>query len=164
MSATLLVADSGPLIALARLDLLWLPAHFFREVLVTGAVWGEIVGEPGRAEHPFLVAARRDGAFRVVDDPIELPSSLAGARLDLGERSAIALALESGAAVLVDEKRGRAAATALGLPVVGTLGILARARDAALVPNVRPLTDALVRSGYHLSPQLVTHLLAVIGE
>jgi predicted nucleic acid-binding protein len=164
MSAILLVADSGPLIALARLDLLWLPAYFFREVLVTAAVWGEVVAEPGRSERPRLLEARRDGAFRVVDDPTEIPSSLAGARRDLGERSAIALALESGAAMLVDEKRGRAAAAGLGLSVVGTLGILARAREAALVPKVRPLTDALVRSGYHLSPQLATHLLAAIGE
>ena len=41
------------------------------------------------------------------------------------------VALESGAAMLVDEKRGRAAAAGLGLSVVGTLGILARAREDA---------------------------------
>ena len=38
----LLVTDSGPLIALARLHLLGLPARIFQEVLVTATVWGEV--------------------------------------------------------------------------------------------------------------------------
>ena len=41
MSAALLVADSGPLIALARLDHLHLPARYFEAVLVTATVWEE---------------------------------------------------------------------------------------------------------------------------
>ena len=39
MSAPLLVADSGPLIALARLDLLVIPARLFSVLLVTATVW-----------------------------------------------------------------------------------------------------------------------------
>ena len=39
MSAPLLVADSGPLIALARLDLLVIPARLFSALLVTATVW-----------------------------------------------------------------------------------------------------------------------------
>ena len=46
MSATLLVADSGPLIALARLDLLAIPSRLFGELLVTAPVWREVMREP----------------------------------------------------------------------------------------------------------------------
>ena len=38
MFAPLLVADSGPLIALARLDLLAIPSRLFGELLVTATV------------------------------------------------------------------------------------------------------------------------------
>ncbi len=59
MSAHLLVADSGPLIALARLDLLALPSQLFSEVLVTDTVWQEVIREPRPLEHLRLQAAAR---------------------------------------------------------------------------------------------------------
>lgn len=164
MSEALLVADSGPLIALARLGLLSLPARLFREALVTATVWDEVTRGRGRAEWPALQAALQAGQLKVVDDPTDLPPLVARARLDDGERLAIALALAQGAVVLVDEKRGRAAAAGLGLHVLGTLGLLVRARDAGLVQRVRPLAEALLQGGYFLARPLVERTLAAIGE
>jgi len=163
MSEALLVADSGPLIALARLGLLSLPAQLFREALVTSTVWDEVSRGPQALESQALNAAVRAGQLRVVDDPADT-LLLAEPRLDAGERSAIALALSKGAVVLVDEKRGRAAAAGLGLHVLGTLGLLVRASDAGMVDKVRPLAEALLQGGYHLARPLVEHTLAAIGE
>jgi predicted nucleic acid-binding protein len=41
MFAPLLIADSGPLIPLARVDPPHLPTPLYREVLVAAAVWSE---------------------------------------------------------------------------------------------------------------------------
>ena len=139
MSAALLVADSGPLIALARLQRLDLPSKLFGTVWVTFTVWDEVTRQP---------------RFDV----------LAGARLDPGERSAIALAMTEQAAVLIDERRGRACALALHLPTLGTLGLLVRARNAGLIDRLRPMTDALQASGYFLGRLLVDRALAATGE
>ncbi len=76
----------------------------------------------------------------------------------------MALALTRSAVVLVDERRGRICAAELGLTVVGTLGLLVRARELGLVAQVRPLTDALLASGYFLALPLVDRALASIGE
>ena len=84
--------------------------------------------------------------------------------LDPGEQSALALALATAATVLIDERRGRACAVAMQLPVLGTLGLLVRARDAGLIERVRPLVDALLASGYFLGQMLVARTLASIGE
>jgi len=46
MSVRCLVADSSPLIALARLDLLALPNRIFGETLVTATVWQEVLRAP----------------------------------------------------------------------------------------------------------------------
>ena len=75
-----------------------------------------------------------------------------------------ALALLRGAVVLLDERRGRACALDLGLNVLGTLGLLVRARQQGLVEHVRPLAEALLASGYYLARPLVDRALASIGE
>lgn len=164
MSAPLLVADSGPLIALARLDLLAVPAQLFGELLVTATVWHEVTREPRAVEQAALAAAFADGLLRVEDDPLQISGALAQVRLDDGERSALALALLRRAVVLVDERRGRACAVDLGLHVLGTLGLLVRAREQGLIDRVRPLADALLASGYYLARPLIDRTLASIGE
>jgi predicted nucleic acid-binding protein len=164
MPAPLLVADSGPLIALARLDLLRLPSAIFAGTLVTATVWDEVLRQPPRLEQVALQAALAKGLLRVVADPSSWPQWLTDARLDAGERSAITLALDLHATVLVDERIGRAAAKSVGLEVIGTLGVLVSAKLAGLVGEVRPLAQALLDSGYFMAPQLVEAALASIGE
>ena len=164
MSAPLLVADSGPLIALARLDLLAIPSRLFGELLVPATVWREVTREPRASDQVALAAAFDGGLLQVEDDPLQIPAALAEVQLDEGERSALALALLRDAVVLVDERRGRACAVALGLSVLGTLGLLVRAREQGMVDRVRPLTDALLASGYFLARALVDRTLASIGE
>lgn len=57
MSAALLVADSGLLIVLARLDLLDLPARHFESVLVPSTAWEEVRRKPGVDEETRLLSA-----------------------------------------------------------------------------------------------------------
>ena len=91
------------------------------------------------------------------------------AQLDAGEAEAIALAVEHpGSAVLLDEQRGRAYALALGVPVVGTFGLLTRTKRQGAVPAVRPLldalVDALVDAGFYASGALYRRALALADE
>ena len=164
MSQRLLVADSGPLIALARLGLLALPQQLFAEVLVTATVWREVTGAPARSEHADLHTAQQQGWLKVVDDPVTIPAIFASPLLDDGERTALALSLAENCDVLIDERRGRLAAEAAGLNVVGTLGLLVRARQLSLIGPVRPLAELLLSSGYHLARSLVDMTLAALGE
>jgi len=60
----LLVADSGPLIALARLDLLRLPAQLEREVQVPASVWAEVTRAPSGNDLPRLQAALDTAGWR----------------------------------------------------------------------------------------------------
>lgn len=59
MPAPLLVADSGPLIALARLDLLAVPGQLFGELLVTATVWREVTREPRATDRETKCRSRR---------------------------------------------------------------------------------------------------------
>lgn len=60
----LLVADSGPLIALARLDLRRLPAQLKSEVQVPASVWAEVTRAPKGNGLSRLEAALEAGGWR----------------------------------------------------------------------------------------------------
>ena len=164
MSADLLVADSGPLIALARLDLLDLPARYFESVHVTATVWDEVTRKPTADETPRLAAASKASLIRLVADPQSLPDALLRTTIDVGERGAIALALELNATLLIDDRRARRVAIELGRPVIGTLALLLRAREEGLVPALRPLMERLQASGYYMPGDLVVGILESLGE
>lgn len=164
MSATLLVADSGPLIALARLDLLGLPGRYFESVLVTASVWEEVQRKPNADEATRLSAAVERSLFRVIEDPENVPTSLSRAGIDDGERSALALGIELGATLLMDDRRARRIALQLGRPIIGTLGLLLHAREEGFIPALRPLIERLQASGYFMPRDLVANVLASLGE
>lgn len=164
MSAALLVADSGPLIALARLDHLDLPARYFESVLVTATVWGEVTRKPDAVESPRLASAAAANLIRVVADPEAISESLLRTSIDAGERGAIALGLELNGCLLIDDRRARQVAVELGRPVIGTLGLLLRAREDGVIHALRPLMERLQASGYYISNALVAEVLASLGE
>lgn len=160
MPADLLFADSGPLIALARLGLCHLPQRYFREVQVPQTVWDEVTRQPRGNEGAIFSAALQAGWLSIVADPAEAAAQVQAYALDVGEAAALTLALASGGAILADERKARIAATNLGVAVIGTLGLLRRAREDDLVPALRPLIAQLIDSGYFISPQLVEMVLS----
>lgn len=75
--------------------------------------------------------------------------------LDAGEREAICLAEElSAAAVLMDEKKGRAIAGQRGLAVIGTIGLLEKAASRGLLDLETALT-ALQQTTFYASEELI---------
>jgi predicted nucleic acid-binding protein len=52
----------------------------------------------------------------------------------------------------------------MNLSVIGTLGVLLRAKRAALIPAVRPLMDAVIAQGFRLSPDLYQDVLQIANE
>lgn len=168
MSAPLLIADSGPLIALARLDLLNLPGRFFAEVLVTQTVWLEATRKPRYSEQEKLDRAVQTGVLKLAANPstppARLPATLFRNSIDAGERTALILALESQGAVLMDDRRARLAAAELGLPVVGTLGLLAHGRKSGVLGPLQPLLHHLAQTGYYLPAEAMHKVLSELGE
>ncbi|HEX2094542.1 MAG TPA: DUF3368 domain-containing protein [Longimicrobiaceae bacterium] len=87
-----------------------------------------------------------------------------GLVLGPGEAEAIALAAERQCRVILDDHQARSAAARLGLEVIGTVGILLRAKRAGLVPEVGPLLDALDGVGFRVDPGLRRRALELANE
>ncbi len=86
-------------------------------------------------------------------------------KLAEGEIAAISLALAVDARVLlIDEQLARRVATGLGLPVVGTLGVLLAAKQSGLLAAVAPVLDLMITQGRHIGGRLYAQVLATAGE
>ena len=75
----------------------------------------------------------------------------------------LALEHESGL-VCIDDAKARRAARAAGLRVTGSLGLLIRAKELALIPALRPFVERAQRGGIHYHPELVGRILEAVGE
>jgi predicted nucleic acid-binding protein len=155
----LLVADASPLILLAkvgRLDLLG------EQVVVPRAVANELlagpVGDPARAQI-------NGGRFAPFPD-VHVPDRIQEWGLGQGESAVLALAAERpGAVAVVDDAQGRRCARAVGVQVVGTLGLVAGAVRSGHLPAASPLLRDLRSAGLWLDDALVTEVLhRILGE
>jgi predicted nucleic acid-binding protein len=155
----LVVADSSPLIYLSHAGILQILPTLFDTIVVPRAVWNEAVER--RPAAPGLDLLRQVTWIRVVDDPS--PAEELG--LDPGETAAILVAESLHAdLLLIDERLGRKVARERGLTVRGTLGVLVQAREAKLLPALKPVLDALIGDGFRIAPALVREALATVGE
>ena len=66
--------------------------------------------------------------------------------------------------VIIDEKIGRNIAEYLGLSVVGTLGILLKARQEGLIPSFGNAVRKMQKQGLRYHPELVRRLEQLVGE
>lgn len=158
----MVVADSGPLIAFARIDRLDLLHRIVGSIIIPDAVYMEVVtrgrGKPGSAEIAQTPWIQR----RSIEDPTELANL--PPTLHAGEREAIVLAQGLGAQLLIDEKRGRDVAMSRGLDIVGTLGVLAQANRRGFVDHPGAVLRALAISGYWIDADLVIAFLTQVGD
>lgn len=156
------VVDTTPIIALSLVDRLDLLRTFYRHVLIPPAVRAELDAGGGRGTGAVEVAA---ASWIEVVELEDRGRARLLADLDHGEAEVIALAQETRARlVVIDERLGRRHARRLGLFVTGTLGILLRAKEENLVPEVRPLVEALLEEQIYLGPRLVEETLRLAGE
>jgi len=161
---TCLVADSGPLIALAKLGHLDLPARLYGRAVLPRTVFEECVTEAHRPDAEAIQEAVNAGWLEVVDD-LAWPEGVSKPRLDPGESAALAMALGSaGSSLLIDEQRGRKAARRLGVRVVGVLGLLLLAKQAGHLDAVAPALERLNAERYFISPALCADVLGMAGE
>jgi predicted nucleic acid-binding protein len=77
-----------------------------------------------------------------------------------GERDAILLAMEINAdAILLDEEKPRTQATALGLVVIDTVGVLERAADSGLIKDLKAVHDQIRQTDFRVSDAILTNSL-----
>lgn len=86
-------------------------------------------------------------------------------QIDFGEASAIALASEfDDVLLLLDDLKARKLATKLKFKITGTLGIIHRAKQMAIIDKVKPLIDKLLLTDFRVAENIVEEILKLNNE
>lgn len=147
----LVVSDTSPIVALARLDHVDLLPAVFDLTLIPPAVAAELIV---RGVLPTLI--ERPPHWLEIRAPQHLEPI---AKLHKGELEAISLARENvGAMLLIDERHGRRAAQRLGIRIIGTVGLLEVAAKKRLI-DLGETFERLKQSDFWVSAALLDERL-----
>ena len=126
------ICDSGPLMALGKLNLLYLLRRLYGKVVISNAVYKEAVTSgrlKGYQDASTIELFLNQNRWEAVEvDTEEIDSEIRSLKLDDGEIESIHLAMKTAdSLILLDDEKAREEARKRGLRVKGTVGILVEA-------------------------------------
>jgi len=168
-----IIADTGPLIGLAKIDQLDILNRISKQVLIPPMVYRELLGkiseESERIEKALDEFIHID-EIKIVEATIKknLVPKIKKMLFELGEgeRQAIILALKysKDALLMMDDRAGRKVAEKLNIPHVGLIGFLLLAKKRGFLEFIVPLIDELKECGYWISDEIADISRRLAGE
>jgi predicted nucleic acid-binding protein len=156
------IVNASPLILLSKTGQLEFLQLGDVAVVVPEAVVVEV--EAKGHDDPVALAIRETTWITIEPSPAT-PGAVLACNIDAGESAVLALALGDGSCeVVLDDKAGRNCARRLGIPCLGTLGLVVLARRLGAIPMARPVIDRLREVGLYLSDEYVREVLDRLGE
>jgi len=140
----LVVSNAGPLIHLARTNLLHLLKNLYREVVIPNEVKIETVDrgvEKGFPDAIQIGDAINEGWIKAEDTKLtqEFTKMAQIAGLKTAEAAVIYYAYQNDGMALLDEDPARTLARTLGIPIRGTLGIILESLKKGFLSRVEAL-------------------------
>lgn len=155
------VANASPVIVLAKIGHLDLLVKLSREVLLPQAVVDEIIAGP--PDDPARKLVESGWGARAVPRLVALELLEWG--LGPGETSVLALAqVRAPAIAVLDDAAARTCAKVIGMPVIGSLGVVLRAKKQGLLPSAADAMKALCDAGLFLENEIIRLALQHVGE
>ena len=154
----MIISDSSPLIALAKIGRFKLLRDLFKELYISKAVHREVIvcgkEKPGEKE---VTQGIKRGWIKVLDVREREPYAFL---LGEGEGETIALAKERRARLIImDDRKGYILAKALGITVIGTLGVILLAYKSGMISSLKIELDNLRENGFWFNDRLYKELI-----
>jgi predicted nucleic acid-binding protein len=148
----IVISDTSCLILLRKIDQLFLLSKIYGKVTVT-----PVIAKEFGLDLPEFVEVREpkdQSLFRTLTQLV-----------DQGEASAFTLAFEIDNCVLIlDDRKARRVAKSLGFKMTGTLGLLVKAKQDGVLPEIKPLLAKLKETDFRISEKVITKILEQAGE
>ncbi len=160
----IIIADAGPLIAFGKIKSLTLITKIFGKIIAPAFVLDECLVNLAQKGAKEISEAISKKLIEPYANPEMDHNQDIFDILGAGEASAIILASQLNAPILIDEKLGRKIAQKMGLKTIGTAGVLLLAKEKKLIDKVTPMIVELKNSGYYLSKDLIKTVLNLANE
>ena len=161
----IVVSDSTPLISLMKASKLDILKKLFGDVLIPEAVFSELTTNDAFPKEAALIRKSEFIKVVTVSDHKAVSLLQRATGLDRGESEAIVYADDTHAdLLLMDEVQGRKVAKSMGLPIMGSVGILINAfRDGLLTEaDVETALNRMKQTGRHISDRLIQDALDIV--
>jgi len=156
------IVNASPLILLGKIDHVVLLRELSDKLIVPDRVVREVGARPAGERVISEVASFPGVQFEA---EIATSAELAAWNLGPGETQVLALAGASpGSRAVLDDLEARRCAQSLGLSMIGTLGVVLRAKQRGVIDKARPVIEHLRRVGLYASDSLIKRALAHLGE
>ncbi len=157
------IFNASPLILLGKIQQLHLLGILSPAFRIPKAVVEEVGAGPSN-DPSIKWLTSVSIASHIVDTP-PTPPFLAQWDLGAGETAVLSLALaDVGAAVVLDDLAARNFAMTFDIPLLGTLGLLLRAKNQGLIDQLAPHIRQLESAGANLSQSVIQRALGLAGE
>ena len=161
----IVVSNTTPLIGLASIQRFDLLQKIFGEVHIPQAGYDEVVAGRDKKEIKGIIEFTSATWLKIVPVSDRIAVEVLLDELDLGESETIVLGREINADwVIMDEKKGRRKLDQLGVHKIGTVGVLLKATEMKLIPNIRSELELLHRNGFSLSQSVIETAARLAGE
>lgn len=163
--ARIIVADAGPVIALAGIAQLDLLRKLFGQVVLTEAVRDECLAKPGK-DTAFIEAGLSEGWLQLSENSGAAKTELLSPALGAGESEVICLAMQrpEQTLLIVDDRLARRHALRLKLKIIGTVRLLVLAQDSGFIVDAQQQVEALAVIGYRVSAKLLEQIRQQTGK
>jgi len=71
---------------------------------------------------------------------------------------------QPGTGAVLDDAQARKCAKVLDIPLVGSVGLIVRARKENLIPLAKPAIEKLISIGLYIDSEIITQVLRSVGE
>jgi predicted nucleic acid-binding protein len=149
---SIVIADTSCFILLDKINELHLLRQVFHEITTTH----EIAQEFGKPLPDWIK----------IKSPVNKKyHEILSIEVDAGEATAIALALENNnSLIILDDFRARKLAEKLGLQYAGTLGIILKAKELKVIPDVRSVLEKIQKTNFRFSEKIFREILSRANE
>lgn len=156
------VVDASPLILLGKINRIDLLSELARELVVPSPVADEI------NTGPFEDPARKwllDSGTKYIEQLNAIAPEVAAWDPGKGEGAVLSWAYQKpGWRAVIDDAAARHCARALGIPSIGTIGVIVVAKRLNRIPAAKALFADLLGAGMRISNKIIDQALRQVGE